>query len=120
MEEKKVLTFVDMSHLNYLSRSVNQESTLRRNKNSRIQHDIPESTQIPILEDLSENESEKSNQNIESPAEAERTPTGLSLSKESSQNPEATTTICTPKTIAMEIINEMLSIVFEAEDDMTT
>ena len=82
-----------MSHLNYLSRSVAQESTLRRKPNNRIQHEIPESTQIPILEDLSENESEKSNQNIESPAEAERTPTGLSLSKESSSNPEATTTI---------------------------
>ena len=97
-----------------------QESTLRKNRTNRIQHEIPESTQIPIIEDLSENESEKSNQNLELPAEAERTPTGLSLSKESSQNPEATTTICTPKTIATEIINEMLSIVFEAEDDMTT
>ena len=82
-------------------------------------HEIPESTQTPILEDISENESEKSHQEVESPAEAERTPNGLNISKESS-HPESTTTIYTSKSIATEIISEILNIVFEAEDDLAT
>ena len=95
------------------------ESNLRRNRTNRIHHEIPESTQTPIIEDNSEDESEKSNREVESPADEERNPEGLTLSKESSQ-PEATSTICTPSTIAAEVINEILNIVFEANDDLAT
>ena len=69
--------------------------------------DIPENTQIPIPEVISENEEETPN----SPNKIPDSP-GL--------NPEATTQIVTPSSIAEEIINEMINIVFEADDVLTT
>ena len=102
-----------MSHLNYLSRSMNQDNALRRNQKRNIQPEIPENTQMPIPEVMSENEEEMP----DSPSKVENSPR-LNRSKESN-HPEATTQVVTPKTIAEEIISEMINIVFEAEDTGT-
>ena len=57
-------------------------------------------------------------QSLESPLRADRSP-GLKPRKDSGANPELHPA-ATPKTIAVEIINEILNIVFEAEEDLTT
>lgn len=63
---------------------------------------------------MSENEEETP----DSPSKVDNSPE-LNLTKECNQNPEATTQIVTSKSIAEEIISEMINIVFEAEDSMT-
>ena len=80
-------------------------------------HEIPESTQQPIIEDVSEEGSEgATDHEPESPLTAGRSPEGLKTRKDSGANPELHPA-ATPKTIAVEIINEILNIVFEAEED---
>ena len=49
----KVLTFVDMSHLGYLSRSVIHDSALKRGSKQK-KHTIPKNTATAIIEDASE------------------------------------------------------------------
>ena len=51
----KVLTFVDMSHLTYLSRSVANESAFSQAKKKR--KELPKNTQAAIIEDESEDSS---------------------------------------------------------------
>ena len=63
---------------------------------------------------MSENEEETP----DSPSKIDNSPE-LNSPKECNQNPEATTKIVTSKSIAEEIISEMINIVFEAEDSMT-
>ena len=52
-EEGKVLTFVDMSHLSYLSKSV-ANNTFTKHKMQAKAVIIPDNTKIAILEDASE------------------------------------------------------------------
>ena len=63
---------------------------------------------------MSENEEETP----DSPSKVDNSPE-LNNPKESNQNPEATTQIVTSRSIAEDIISEMINIVFEAEDSMT-
>ena len=95
-EEKKggkVLTFVDMSHLHYLSRSMAKPSTLQKPKGM-----VPKDTKQPILEDSSESRDSETEtivtDSVAKPAEV------FSADK-----------------MALEIIEEMIKIVFEAEQE---
>lgn len=52
-EEGKVLTFVDMSHLSYLSKSVSNNGFTKHKMYTKAVI-IPDNTKIAILEDASE------------------------------------------------------------------
>jgi hypothetical protein len=51
-DERKVLTFVDMSHLSYLSKSVSNNNMLIKHQPKQVV--IPEDTKAAIVEDVSE------------------------------------------------------------------
>jgi hypothetical protein len=53
-EENKVLTFVDMSHLSYLSKSVSNNNAFLKQKHEIKAVVIPKDTKAAIEEDLSE------------------------------------------------------------------
>ena len=52
-DERKVLTFVDMSHLSYLSKSVSNSAFPKYKHEPKVVV-IPENTKATILEDASE------------------------------------------------------------------
>lgn len=75
-DENKVLTFVDMSHLSYLSKSVSTNNQfLKHHEHKARVVVIPENTKAAIVEDVSEEDynSEEAEQESElnSPIETE-------------------------------------------------
>ena len=91
-----MLTFVDMSKLKYLSRSVKTHDTLSRKK---AQIALPKNTGIAIMEAASEEDSDGAND--QTPAESTDAPK-------------------TAKDFADEILNELIGIVIEAEGGSKT
>jgi len=87
-----VLTFIDMSHLNYLSRSMSNPATFNKKK----KQDMPKDMKQPILEHSSESK--------ESDNESEL------ITTEKTQAP-----VFSAEAMAREIIDEMVNIVFDAE-----
>ena len=94
-EQAPVLTFVDMSKLKYLSRSVSSGNKLSRKKENQVQ--IPKNTSTAIVEAMNEEE------------EDEATPTQIPIvtDKELSETK-------TPQAMALDIINELVDLVLES------
>ena len=94
----KVLTFVDMSHLGYLSRSVKNESVLTRH--TKQKKALPRNTESAIIED-----------EIEDSSDGEETKkNSLALSKTESQ------IFSEQSDFARTLIDEILTIVVESAD----
>lgn len=92
----QVLTFVDMSKLKYLSRSVNiNNDLLSRKKNAVVV--LPKNTGTAIMEAASEEDSDES-------------PTKVMDDKEPTES--------TPLDFAMEVINELITIVLESAGEV--
>ena len=88
-----MLTFVDMSKLKYLSRSVNANSKLSRKKAVPVV--LPKNTSSAIVEAASEEDSDES-------------PTKVPVEEDSPSIPE------TGRDFALEVLNELIDIVFES------
>ena len=88
-----MLTFVDMSKLKYLSRSVNAKSKLSRKKAAPVV--LPKNTSSAIVEAASEEDSDES-------------PTKLRTEDDSLVVPK------TGRDFALEVLNELIDIVFES------
>ena len=88
-----MLTFVDMSKLKYLSRSVNANSKLSRKKAAPVV--LPKNTSSAIAEAASEEDSDES-------------PSKVPIEEDSPSLPK------TGRDFALEVINELIDIVFES------
>jgi len=95
-EEGKVLTFVDMSHLSYLSKSVSNNAFLNKKHETKAVV-IPENTKAAIVEDVSEED----------------------YTSEESSGPENNLPIVkdmSVQEVANEIFEQILNVIFEAHD----
>ena len=88
-----MLTFVDMSKLKYLSRSVNANSKLSRKKAAPVV--LPKNTSSAIVEAASEEDSDE-------------TPAKLPIEDDSPVVAK------TGRDFALEVLNELIDIVFES------
>lgn len=79
-EEKKTLTFVDMSHLSFLSKSVSQSNQFKQQNHQHKPVILPKDTKVAIEEDLSEedyvSEDERKDE-VEEPVKEELTVQGM-------------------------------------------
>ena len=66
-EETKVLTFVDMSHLSFLSKSVSNSNAFRKHNHEMKAVIIPKDTKAAIEEDLSEEDYESEDEKEPTP-----------------------------------------------------
>ena len=99
---KQVLTFVDMSKLKYLSRSVNTNSDqLSRRKHTQVK--LPQNTSSAIVEAASEEDSDEQDPN-----------------KVVDEDDKANKTEATPKDFAVEVLNEIIAIVLESAGEAKT
>ena len=95
-DEGKVLTFVDMSHLSYLSKSVAGPSLLQVGRKEK-QVILPENTKVAILEDESEDYMSE-------------------VSLEKHDQTSAQVKDLTVQDVASEIFDQILNVIFEAHD----
>lgn len=97
-EEKKTLTFVDMSHLSFLSKSVSQANQFKQQNHQHKPVVLPKDTKVAIEEDLSEEDYESEDEQKDQQAESE-------------EKPELTV-----QGMINELFEQILKVVFEAHD----
>ena len=97
-EEKKTLTFVDMSHLSFLSKSVGQANQFKQQNHQHKPVVLPKDTKVAIEEDLSEEDYVSEDEQKDPPAEAE-------------DKPEITV-----QGMINDLLEQILKVVFEAHD----
>lgn len=101
-KEAPVLTFVDMSKLKYLSRSVSSNSKLSRKKPTVVQ--IPKNTNTAIAEAANEEDEDE----MASPDKTKMISTTDQTAASSSSHAK------NPQELALEIVNELVDLVLES------
>ena len=99
-----VLTFVDMSKLKYLSRSMTSNNDRLSRKKQAVE--LPKNTNVSIAEAVNEEDSEGESPMLKNVAED----VGEQQKKKAS----------TPQELALEVLNEIIDIVLEAEREAKT
>lgn len=98
-DEGKVLTFVDMSALSYLSKSVSNSDAFKKINHAHKQVVIPENTKAAIVEDVSEEDYNSEDEDA--------------ANEEDKAGEEKDLTV---QEVVNEFIDQMLNVIFEADD----
>ena len=96
-EEGKVLTFVDMSHLSYLSKSVSTSNAFMKKQHDLKPVVIPKDTKAAIEEDISEEDYDS--EEAKEPEPVEDTKKDMTVQE-----------------VAIELFDQILNVIFEAHD----